>query len=58
MSCQQVMPYFSVDSDVYHTCKNCTLGDNIEKDKLKRGNPGRRHLCQRCKDIQAGRVTR
>jgi hypothetical protein len=58
MSCQQVSPYYSEDSDVYHDCKNCTLGDNIESDKLERGNPGRRRLCQRCKDIKAGRVTR
>jgi len=58
MSCHEVLPYYSKDSDVYHKCKNCTIGDNIEPDKLERGNPGRRHLCQRCKDIIAGRVTR
>lgn len=58
MSCKQVMTYFSVDSDVYHKCGNCTIGDNIEPDKLKRGNPGTRRLCQRCKDIAAGKMSR
>ncbi len=58
MSCRQVLPYYSVDSEVYHKCSNCTLGDNIGADKWKSGNPGKRHLCQRCKDIIAGRVTR
>jgi hypothetical protein len=33
MSCKQVMTYFSVDSDVYHKCGNCTIGDNIEPGK-------------------------
>jgi len=58
MPCTEVTPYYSKDSDVYHICKNCTLGDNIEPDKLKNSAPGRRHLCQRCKDIRAGKVTR
>jgi hypothetical protein len=58
MSCNQVTEYYSKDSDVYHICKNCSLGDNIEPDKLQKGAPGRRHLCQRCKDIRAGKVTR
>jgi hypothetical protein len=58
MSCQQVTTYYSKDSDVYHNCKNCTLGDNIESDKLVSGSAGKRHLCQRCKDIKAGKVTR
>jgi hypothetical protein len=58
MSCQQSTPYYSRDSEIYHNCKNCTLGDNIEPDKLKKGDPGNRHLCRRCKDIRAGLVTR
>ena len=28
MSCHEVLPYYSKDSDVYHKCKNCTIGDN------------------------------
>ena len=58
MSCQQVTPYYSTDSPVYHVCKNCTLGDNIERDKLESGKLGNRRLCDRCKDIRAGRVSR
>jgi hypothetical protein len=58
MSCQQVSPYYSTTSATYHICKNCTLGDNIEADKLESGSPGKRHLCQRCKDIRAGKVSR
>ncbi len=40
MTCQAAQPYYSKTSDVYHDCKNCTLGDNIEPDKLERGKPG------------------
>jgi len=58
MPCQQVNPYYSVDSGVYHICRNCTIGDNIESDKLQRGNPGNRRLCHRCKDIRAGKISR
>jgi hypothetical protein len=58
MACQKVSPYYSKDSDIYHICYNCTLGDNIESDKRQSGNPGKRKLCQRCKDIRAGRVER
>jgi hypothetical protein len=58
MSCQEVAPYYSKTSDVYHICKQCTLGDNIESDKLETGRVGRRHLCARCKQIRAGKLTR
>ena len=58
MSCQEVTPYYSTDSDVYHVCKNCAIGDNIESDKLERGRPEKRRLCKRCKDIKAGIVSR
>ncbi len=58
MPCREVTAYYSKDSDVYHVCKNCTLGDNIESDKLETGKPGKRHLCQRCKDIRAGKLSR
>jgi hypothetical protein len=57
MPCRQATPYYSKDSDIYHKCANCTVGDNIETDKLERGNPGRRRLCHRCKDIIAGKVS-
>ncbi len=58
MPCTKITPYFSVDSDVYHICQNCSLGDNIEADKRESGNPGKRRKCQRCKDIIAGRLSR
>ena len=57
-NCREVKPYFSVDSEVYHICSNCTTGNNIEPDKHRRGNPGRRRLCQRCQDIRAGKLPR
>jgi len=58
MSYQPTTPYYSRDSEIFHNCKNCTRGDKIESDKLEKGNSGKRHLCQRCKDIRAGKVTR
>lgn len=58
MACERTSSYYSVDSDVYHVCRNCTLGDNIESDKRRTGDPGKRRKCQRCKDIMAGRVER
>ena len=58
MGCNRVTAYYSKDSDIYHVCKNCTLGDNIEADKRDSGSPGKRRMCQRCKDILEGRVAR
>jgi hypothetical protein len=58
MACQTRAPYWSVDSTVYHICGNCTTGDNIQPDKRKSGNPGKRTLCDRCKKIRAGKLTR
>jgi RNA polymerase-binding transcription factor DksA len=58
MSCTKVQPYFSVDRPDYHVCSNCTVGNNIERDKLQVGNPGTRSLCIRCQQIIAGTVTR
>jgi hypothetical protein len=51
MACQKTEPYYSVDSDVYHVCRNCTLGDNIESDKRESGNPGKRRRCQSAKTL-------
>ncbi len=58
MSCQQTASYYSKNSDVYHKCKNCVLGHNIESDTRESGNPGLRRLCKHCKQIMAGEVTR
>lgn len=59
MSCTRVTPYWSVDSDVYHVCSNCSVGNNIERDKRRSGHSyGRRRQCHRCKEIISGRVSR
>ncbi|HTR39865.1 MAG TPA: hypothetical protein VMH80_28525 [Bryobacteraceae bacterium] len=58
MACQKSQPYYSVDRLDYHVCVNCTVGNNIEKDKLRVGNPGNRDLCKRCQQIIAGIVSR
>jgi len=59
MSCEETTPYWSEDSSVYHVCRNCSVGDNIQPDKKKTGyNYGNRTLCDRCKDIRAGKVSR
>jgi hypothetical protein len=58
MACLRIGPYFSVDSDVYHVCSNCAVGNNIETDKRRTGAYGRRKLCERCKDIIAGKIKR
>lgn len=50
-------PYHSVDSDVYHINSDCTVGNNIERDKKRQGTGGKR-LCSVCKDIRAGKRIR
>ena len=50
-------PYHSVDSDVYHIYSDCTVGNNIERDKKKQGTGGKR-LCAVCKEIRAGKRIR
>jgi len=50
-------PYHSVDSDVYHIYSDCTVGNNIERDKKKSGT-GNNRLCSVCKDIRAGKRQR
>lgn len=59
MACKDVTPYWSEDSDVYHTCGNCSVGDNIQPDNRKSGsNHGNRTECDRCKKIKAGLLDR
>src|ERR1043165_55854 len=59
-NCEEVTPYWStrVGETRYHVCKNCTVGDNIESDYRKSGPnpPSHLSLCDRCKDIRAGKV--
>lgn len=50
-------PYHSIDSDVYHIYIDCTVGNNIERDKKRLGSGGRK-LCQVCKDIRDGKRDR
>ena len=59
MACKKGTPYWSKDSRVYHVCKNCTVGNNIEPDKLRSGrNTGKRRQCLRCAAIIAGSMSR
>ncbi len=50
-------PYHSKDSDVYHIFSDCTVGNNIERDKRKQGMGGNK-LCAVCRDIRAGKRKR
>ena len=57
--CTATTPYWSVDEVKYHTCSNCSTGNNIERDKYRSGyNYGNRTECGRCKKIKAGELTR
>jgi hypothetical protein len=58
-NCTSTAPYWSEDSNIYHTCSNCSTGDNIQSDKKKSGyGYGNRTECDRCKKIKAGELTR
>jgi hypothetical protein len=61
-NCKQTIPYWSTapGRKVYHNCKNCTIGNNIESNFLASNAkaPAKRSLCYRCKEIRAGRLTR
>jgi hypothetical protein len=35
MTPPETTPYFSVDSPVYHVYSDCTVGDNIDREKLR-----------------------
>jgi hypothetical protein len=41
------------DPKIYHACKNCTVGNNIEKENLAQGIPSGARLCKECQDLQA-----
>ncbi len=53
----QCSPYHSVDQKVHHIYSDCTSGNNIEPDKRRSGT-GHLPLCERCKDIRAGKLSR
>lgn len=54
------MAYWSnLRTDIYHTCRNCTVGNNIESRHLRTGSPpiGSVH-CKDCRDLErTGRCT-
>lgn len=50
-------PYHSIDGRAYHIYIDCTVGNNIERDKKRRGT-GNLRLCKRCKKIKAGKLPR
>jgi len=54
---KQCKPYHSKDGDVHHIYSDCTAGNNIEKDKERKGS-GDKKLCKVCKDIKAGKRKR
>ncbi len=54
---RECSPYHSIGGDVYHVYSDCTVGNNIEKDKWRSGT-GNLPLCQVCKDIRSGYRTR
>ena len=60
MPCKKVDPSWSVDSNVYHVCSNCTTGNNIEPDKRRtsRYPPPGKSLDTRCRRIMAGEIPR
>ena len=51
------MAYYStLKTGVYHVCKNCHVGNNIEGRNLRTGQPPEASLCELCKDLRnAGR---
>ena len=50
------MAYWSaINTGVYHTCKNCTVGNNIESHNLKTGTPPTGSVkCRSCRDLEDG----
>jgi hypothetical protein len=46
------MAYYSkLNPEIYHICKNCTVGNNIEKHNLVEGQPPGARLCKNCADM-------
>ena len=47
------MAYYSkLDPSIYHVCRNCHLGNNIEAENLREGQPSNAKLCDTCADLQ------
>jgi hypothetical protein len=61
------MPYYSVKSIpkkkkskkkvIYHRCRNCSVGDNINKRNLRGGTPKRNAvLCKTCAKLLRNKI--
>lgn len=48
----QMAYYSKLDPSVYHMCRNCTKGNNIEAENLVEGQPPGAKLCDECEDKQ------
>jgi hypothetical protein len=59
-NCIHTVPFWSVDTQVYHTCLNCPEGQKIPEDKKNLGRDQRnlagRRLCKDCQELQDGKV--
>jgi len=40
------------DPSVYHECRNCTEGNNIEAENIEKGIPQGASLCKKCAELQ------
>lgn len=46
------MAYYSTaDPAIYHLCKNCKVGNNIEAPNLCEGQPSEARLCKICAEM-------
>ena len=52
------MLWHSKEQDVYHTCTNCDLGNNIEDRNLVRDETGGKRLCERCHILRNSDICR
>jgi len=44
--------YTKKDPKIYHVCKNCKVGNNIERENLAQGIPPGTRLCKECEELQ------
>jgi hypothetical protein len=46
------MAYYSgLQPEIYHLCKNCHVGNNIEARNLREGQPRQAKLCEVCAEL-------
>ncbi len=47
------MTYYSgLRPEIYHLCKNCYIGNNIEPRNLREGQPRQARLCEVCAELK------